>query len=121
MTDDGCIKTDDMGRRGGKTLDGQTIPDTCLLTAGRGGVRRDPRGAPGLLGVVIAILIPKSGKFDNEVSGVVLDAVQLIFHLKTLLAKYMVPKRICQVTELPRIAMSNVQKNILRDRFSVNA
>ena len=148
FTDDGWFKTGDMGRWGGTTLDGKTIPDAYLSIVGRskdliisGGYNVYPKEVelvidtmPGVeesavIGVphpdfgemVIAVVVPQSGKFDRTGSGTVLDESQMISDLKNRLANYKVPKRICQVAELPRNAMGKVQKNILRDRFSVNA
>lgn len=144
FTRDGWFKTGDMGRWGGQAPDGQTIPHGYLSIVGRskdliisGGYNVYPKEIeliidtmPGVqesavVGVphpdfgesVIAVVVPEG----PAGSAAVLDEAQMIAHLKTLLANYKVPKRICQVAELPRNAMGKVQKNILRDRFSVSA
>lgn len=149
---EGWFKTGDMGRWGGKMLDGQTIPDSYLSIVGRskdliisGGYNVYPKEIelildtmPGVqesavIGVphpdfgeaVIAVVVAKAEAADGSLgaagSGPILDEAKMIAHLKTMLANYKVPKRICQVADLPRNAMGKVQKNILRDRFSVNA
>ncbi|MGK0499619.1 MAG: malonyl-CoA/methylmalonyl-CoA synthetase [Oceanicoccus sp.] len=44
----------------------------------------------------------------------------LIAHCKTQLANFKVPKRVVLIDALPRNAMSKVQKNVLRQRFSTS-
>lgn len=60
---------------------------------------------------VVAVVVPKAGAR--------LDAQAMIAQIKTRIANYKVPKRIEVVGELPRNAMGKVQKNLLREKFSV--
>jgi malonyl-CoA/methylmalonyl-CoA synthetase len=46
-----------------------------------------------------------------------LDEAAVIAHVKSQIAGYKVPKRVCFVRDLPRNAMGKVQKNVLRDQF----
>jgi malonyl-CoA/methylmalonyl-CoA synthetase len=52
-------------------------------------------------------------------AGAKLDEAAIIASLKQSIANFKVPKRIHVVTELPRNTMGKVQKNILRDQFSL--
>jgi len=137
FTSDGWFRTGDMGRWGGQTVPGDEIPADYLSIVGRskdliisGGYNVYPKEIelildlmPGVeesavIGVphpdfgeaVVAVVVPKP--------SAVLDADAMTAQLKQQLANYKVPKRICQVPELPRNAMGKVQKNVLRERFS---
>ncbi|WP_235015286.1 AMP-binding protein [Oceanicoccus sp. KOV_DT_Chl] len=48
-----------------------------------------------------------------------IDELQMIAQAKQQLATYKVPKKIYQLAELPRNTMGKVQKNILRQQYSV--
>ncbi len=52
-------------------------------------------------------------------AGAKLDEAAIIASLKQSIANFKVPKRIHVVVELPRNTMGKVQKNVLRDQFSV--
>jgi malonyl-CoA/methylmalonyl-CoA synthetase len=52
-------------------------------------------------------------------AGAKLDEAAIIASLKQSIANFKVPKRIHVVAELPRNTMGKVQKNILRDQFSL--
>ncbi len=58
---------------------------------------------------VTAVVVP-------EQSGAI-DEAQIIATMKQDLASYKVPKRIIQVTEIPRNTMGKVQKNALREEY----
>lgn len=137
FTDDGWFRTGDMGRWGGETSEGQPIPDDYLSIVGRskdliisGGYNVYPKeielvidAMQGVLeSAVIGVPHPDFGEAVMAVvvarEGHELDDVAMIADLKTRLANYKIPKRICQVPELPRNAMGKVQKNILRERFA---
>lgn len=51
--------------------------------------------------------------------GTAPSADQVIAHCKTQLANFKVPKRVEVIAALPRNAMGKVQKNVLRERFTV--
>jgi malonyl-CoA/methylmalonyl-CoA synthetase len=60
--------------------------------------------------VGVAIVVPKA--------GATLDAAAILAQLKTLVANFKVPKH-CEIrADLPRNAMSKVQKNLLRAEFA---
>ena len=126
-----------MGRWGGKTPEGQPVPDDYLSIVGRskdliisGGYNVYPKeielvidAMNGVLeSAVIGVPHPDFGEAVMAVvvarEGFELDDVAMIADLKRQLANYKIPKRICQVPELPRNAMGKVQKNILRERFA---
>jgi malonyl-CoA/methylmalonyl-CoA synthetase len=140
FTADGWFKTGDMGRWGGKSPQGQAIPDTYLSIVGRskdliisGGYNVYPKeiesvldDLPGVLEsaviglphpdfgeAVVAVIVPKE--------GVVLDTKAMQDMLKTQLANYKVPKRMHLVADLPRNTMGKVQKNVLREQFNTGA
>jgi malonyl-CoA/methylmalonyl-CoA synthetase len=60
---------------------------------------------------VLAIVVPKA--------GAKLNAQQMIDALKGQIANFKVPKRIEILSDLPRNAMGKVQKNVLREQFSI--
>ncbi|MEH6569452.1 MAG: AMP-binding protein [Halioglobus sp.] len=51
--------------------------------------------------------------------GAVPGAEEIIAHCKTQLANFKVPKQVYFIDALPRNAMGKVQKNLLRERFTV--
>jgi len=57
---------------------------------------------------VVAVVVPET----DEVSLATVEAA-----LSGQLARFKQPKKICNVSELPRNTMGKVQKNLLRDRF----
>lgn len=137
FTTDGWFKTGDMGRWGGRTLGGESIPEDYLSIVGRskdliisGGYNVYPKEIELVIDVmdgvlesaVIGVSHPDFGEAVVAVvvarEGSVLDEPAMIADLKEKLANYKIPKRICQVPELPRNAMGKVQKNILRERFA---
>lgn len=78
---------------------------------------------PGVLeSAVIGLPHPDFGEAVTAVvvarTGVVVDEVALLSHVRTVLANYKVPKRIHVVTDLPRNAMGKVQKARLREQFT---
>ena len=140
FTADGWFKTGDMGRWGGQTPQGRPIPADYLSIVGRskdliisGGYNVYPKeieavidDMPGVL--ESAVIGVAHADFGEAVVAVVvaqpdakLDTQQMIVNLKDVLANYKVPKQIHLVDELPRNTMGKVQKNVLRDRFSVSA
>ncbi len=60
--------------------------------------------------VGVAVVVPKT--------GVTLDATAILTQLKTLVANFKVPKHCEIMLDLPRNAMSKVQKNVLRAHFA---
>lgn len=67
--------------------------------------------------------IPHADFGEAVVAVIVADgsaptAEEVIAHCKTLLANYKVPKQVILVDALPRNAMSKVQKNLLREKYS---
>jgi malonyl-CoA/methylmalonyl-CoA synthetase len=63
---------------------------------------------------VVAVIVP-----DRQVStGKTPTAEEVIAHCKTQLANFKVPKRVELIDALPRNAMSKVQKNRLREKYS---
>jgi malonyl-CoA/methylmalonyl-CoA synthetase len=61
--------------------------------------------------VGVAVVVPKP--------GVALDAAKVLASLKRSVANFKVPKRCFVVNDLPRNAMGKVQKNVLREQYSV--
>jgi malonyl-CoA/methylmalonyl-CoA synthetase len=61
---------------------------------------------------VTAVVVPRSGAKATE--------PEIIAALKGKLANFKVPKRVYFVEELPRNAMGKVQKNVLREKYSVH-
>lgn len=59
---------------------------------------------------VVAVIVPE---------GNAPTAADVIAHCKIQLANFKVPKRVEVIDALPRNAMGKVQKNVLRERFSV--
>ena len=64
---------------------------------------------------VCAVIIADGTDPDTPVPS----ADEVIAHCKTQLANFKVPKRVEVIAALPRNAMGKVQKNLLRERFSV--
>ncbi len=60
---------------------------------------------------VIAVVVPRAGAAVSEQA--------ITQALKNAIANFKVPKQVHVVTELPRNAMGKVQKNLLRQQFSV--
>jgi len=60
---------------------------------------------------VMAVVVPKA--------GAKLDSQAMIATLKTQIANFKIPKRLEIVADLPRNAMGKVQKNILRQQYTV--
>ena len=54
-------------------------------------------------------------------AGAVLDPLQIIARLKSMLANFKVPKQCIVVDALPRNSMGKVQKNVLRERYGACA
>jgi malonyl-CoA/methylmalonyl-CoA synthetase len=136
FTKDGWFKTGDVGRWGGETSAGK-VPKDYLCIVGRskdliisGGYNVYPKeiesfiddmagvDESAVIGVphpdfgeaVLAVVVPKA--------GAKLNAEAMIADLKGKIANFKVPKRIIIVPELPRNAMSKVQKNVLRDTYA---
>jgi len=70
---------------------------------------------------VFAIAHPDFGEAVAAVvtlkTNVAVTEAQILSHLRPLLASFKVPKRVFIVDELPRNAMSKVQKAVLRERY----
>jgi malonyl-CoA/methylmalonyl-CoA synthetase len=60
---------------------------------------------------VIAVVVPRAGAAVSEQA--------ITQALKNAIANFKVPKQVHVMTELPRNAMGKVQKNLLRQQFSV--
>jgi malonyl-CoA/methylmalonyl-CoA synthetase len=60
---------------------------------------------------VVAVVVAKPGADLVE--------ADMVASLKSCIANFKVPKRIHIVTELPRNTMGKVQKNVLRDTYSL--
>jgi malonyl-CoA/methylmalonyl-CoA synthetase len=60
---------------------------------------------------VTAVVVPRGGAQATE--------PEIIAALKGKLANFKIPKRVYFVQELPRNAMGKVQKNVLREKYSV--
>lgn len=137
FTADGWFKTGDLGRWGGKTAQGQVIPNHYLSIVGRskdliisGGFNVYPKEIESIIDDVVGVLesavigLPHADFGEAVVAvvvakpGVVIDTEQLQQALKRTLANYKVPKAIHLVQALPRNAMGKVQKNLLREQFS---
>lgn len=58
---------------------------------------------------VVAVVVKKPGSTVGD--------VEIIGHVKSLHARFKAPKKVFFVDELPRNAMSKVQKNFLRDEY----
>jgi malonyl-CoA/methylmalonyl-CoA synthetase len=132
FTADGWFRTGDVGQWGGPN-----VPDNYLTIVGRskdliisGGFNVYPKeielvidamqgvDESAVIGVphpdfgeaVVAVVVAKHGQS--------LDGDAMLASLKTCLANFKIPKRICVVNELPRNTMGKVQKNVLRKQFS---
>jgi malonyl-CoA/methylmalonyl-CoA synthetase len=137
FTADGWFKTGDVGRWGGTNISGK-VPANYLSIVGRskdliisGGYNVYPKeiesfidemdgvAESAVIGIphpdfgeaVLAIVVPKA--------GAKLNAQQMIDALKGQIANFKVPKRIEILSDLPRNAMGKVQKNVLRQQFSI--
>jgi len=140
FTEDGWFKTGDMGRWGAISSEAESIPADYLSIVGRskdliisGGYNVYPKeiesvidDMPGVLeSAVIGIPHPDFG--ESVVAVVVsepektLDVAAMQSFLKERLANYKLPKQIHLMAELPRNTMGKVQKNVLRDQFSLRA
>lgn len=64
---------------------------------------------------VVAVIVGEAASSAVSVP----TAEEVIAHCRALLANFKVPKRVERVDALPRNAMGKVQKNVLRERFSV--
>jgi malonyl-CoA/methylmalonyl-CoA synthetase len=136
FTSDGWFKTGDLGRWGGVTPQGQPIPDSYLSIVGRskdliisGGYNVYPKEIESVIDDLpevseSAVIGVPHADFGEAVLAVVvakpgctIDEQGLIERLKSELANFKIPKRICVVDELPRNTMGKVQKNVLRDQF----
>jgi len=62
---------------------------------------------------VVAVVVPEPEKM--------VDVAAMRSLLKDRLANYKLPKQIHLMAELPRNTMGKVQKNVLRDQFSLRA
>jgi len=137
FTADGWFKTGDLGRWGGKTAQGQSIPANYLSIVGRskdliisGGFNVYPKEIETIIDDMTGVLesavigLPHADFGEAVVAVVVaqpdvaIDTEQLQQQLKRTLANYKVPKEIHLVQALPRNAMGKVQKNLLREQFS---
>ena len=126
-----------MGRWGGKTAQGQSIPANYLSIVGRskdliisGGFNVYPKEIETIIDDMTGVLesavigLPHADFGEAVVAVVVaqpdvaIDTEQLQQQLKRTLANYKVPKEIHLVQALPRNAMGKVQKNLLREQFS---
>ncbi len=129
FTADGFFKTGDMG---------QWLANGYLQIVGRekdliitGGLNVYPKELEEKMDALEGVLesavigIPHPDFGEAVVAVVVakpaahLDEAALIATMKAEVANFKVPKRVHIVPELPRNAMGKVQKNVLRERFSV--
>ncbi|MCE2830863.1 MAG: hypothetical protein LW709_02075 [Oxalobacteraceae bacterium] len=60
---------------------------------------------------VVAVVVPRAEATLSEHT--------IIQMLKNAIANFKVPKQVHVVTELPRNTMGKVQKNLLREQFSI--
>ena len=140
FTQDGWFKTGDMGRWGGQTPGGRSIPPPYLSIVGRskdliisGGYNVYPKeiesvidDMPGVMeSAVIGVAHPDFGEAVIAVvvpaGDVKLDTAAMIAVLKNKLANFKVPKQVHVVNELPRNTMGKVQKNVLREQYAKQA
>lgn len=134
FTADGWFITGDMGRWGGET-NGVEVPDHYLTIVGRskdliisGGFNVYPKEIEGYLNdypevnesAVIGLPHPDFGEavvaFVVLADGQDVSAEDLQARMKLQIANFKAPKKIFIVPELPRNAMSKVQKNVLRQQ-----
>jgi malonyl-CoA/methylmalonyl-CoA synthetase len=137
FTRDGWFKTGDVGRWGGQTSAGK-VPKDYLCIVGRskdliisGGYNVYPKEIESFIddmpgvdeSAVIGVPHPDFGEAVVAVvvakPGAKLSSEAMIAELKGKIANFKVPKRVEIVPELPRNAMGKVQKNVLRQTYTV--
>jgi malonyl-CoA/methylmalonyl-CoA synthetase len=137
FTRDGWFKTGDVGRWGGQTSAGK-VPNGYLCIVGRskdliisGGYNVYPKEIESFIddmpgvdeSAVIGVPHPDFGEAVVAVvvakPGAKLSSEAMIAELKGKIANFKVPKRVEIVPELPRNAMGKVQKNVLRQTYTV--
>jgi len=140
FTADGWFKTGDMGRWGAVSTDAAPISADYLSIVGRskdliisGGYNVYPKEIEGVIDDIpgvfeSAVIGVPHPEFGEAVVAVVvpepekmLDVAAMRSLLKDRLANYKLPKQTHLMVELPRNAMGKVQKNVLRDQFSLRA
>jgi len=133
FTSDGFFKTGDMGRMDAEgylsilgrfkdviTIDGQSIYPReieALIDSVPGVVESAVVGVqqPGCPPTVAAVIVPQQHGDAQSIQRTVQE------HLAAKLPPYKLPHTLQWVSQLPRNSMGKVQKNVLRDRLSMQA
>lgn len=131
FTSDGFFKTGDVGRvdaEGYVTIVGRS--KDLIISGGYNVYPAEVEGfindLPGVMeSAVVGIPHPDLGEVGVAVvvlkPGITLESGHILTTLKATLARFKVPKTCHVVAALPRNAMGKVQKNVLREQYSVKA
>ena len=131
FTSDGFFKTGDVGRvdaEGYVTIVGRS--KDLIISGGYNVYPAEVEGfindLPGVMeSAVVGIPHPDWGEVGVAVvvlkPGITLESGHILTTLKATLARFKVPKTCHVVAALPRNAMGKVQKNVLREQYSVKA